>query len=136
MFPVNNLPMKKFLALIFVLYLSFNRAFCSVILPIQDVFDKKDISLKGCQLLDETITKLNNTTILIEVFCNDKLDYEYNWELANIYAYKISKCLIDKGYDQNKIRYIGYGSLDIEKPDEKNIIKISKQEIEDLKQPD
>ena len=136
MFPVNNLPMRKFLALIFVLYLSFNRAFCSVILPIQDVFDKKDISLKGCQLLDETITKLNNTTILIEVFCNDKLDYEYNWELANIYAYKISKCLIDKGYDQNKIRYIGYGSLDIEKPDEKNIIKISKQEIEDLKQPD
>ena len=128
--------MRKFLALIFVLYLSFNRAFCSVILPIQDVFDKKDISLKGCQLLDETITKLNNTTILIEVFCNDKLDYEYNWELANIYAYKISKCLIDKGYDQNKIRYIGYGSLDIEKPDEKNIIKISKQEIEDLKQPD
>lgn len=128
--------MRKFLALIFVLYLSFNRAFCSVILPIQDVFDKKDISLKGCQLLDETITKLNNTTILIEVFCNDKLDYEYNWELANIYAYKISKCLIDKGYDQNKIRYIGYGSLDIEKPNEKNIIKISKQEIEDLKQPD
>lgn len=136
MFPVNNLPMRKFLALIFVLYLSFNRAFCSVILPIQDVFEGKCISYNGCQKLDEIIDKFSNNTILIEVFCTTKLNYDYNWELANIYAYKISKCLIDKGYDQNKIRYIGYGSLDIEKPDEKNIIKISKQEIEDLKQPD
>ncbi len=127
--------MRKFLALILVLYCSLSCAFGSVILPIKDVFDGKDISLQGCKILDEIIPKLDNNTILIEVFCNNKLDYDYNWEIANIYAYKISKCLIEKGYNQHKIRHIGYGTLDMEDPEHKNIIKISIQEIEDLKFP-
>ena len=128
--------MRKFLVLIFVLYLSFNSAFSSMILPINEVFDGKCISENGCNKLDEIIDKFDSNTILIEVYCTTKLDYDYTWELANIYAYKISKCLIEKGYKPNKIRYIGFGSLDIEKPQERNVIKISKQEIEDLKQPD
>lgn len=128
--------MRKIFALIFGIYLSFSCAFCSVILPINEVFEGKCISENGSRKLDKIIDKFDNNTILIEVYCNTKLDYDYTWELANIYAYKVTKCLIDKGYNQNKIRYIGYGSLDIEKPQERNIIKISKQEIEDLRQFD
>lgn len=129
--------MKKFLTILSIfLFCGFNASYGAMILPIKEIFDGKCISENGCQKLDEIIDKFDNGTILIEVYCTTKLDYDYTWELANIYAYRVTKCLIEKGYDQNKIRYIGYGSLDIEKPNEKNVIKISKQEIEDLKQPD
>lgn len=124
--------MKKFLTTILIFFCSLQTSFGAVILPINDIFDGKCISNKGCQKLDEIINKFENNTILIEVFCQNKMDYDFTWELANIYAYKITKCLIEKGYDQNKIRYIGYGMLNIEEPDEKNIIKISIQEIEPL----
>lgn len=129
--------MKNLLATLLIFSFGiFHTSYGAMILPIKDVFSGKCISENGCRKLDEIIDKFDNDTILIEVYCTTKLDYDYTWELANIYAYKVTKCLIEKGYDQNKIRYIGFGSLDIEKPDNKNIIKISKQEIEDLKRPD
>ena len=126
--------MKNYLIMLIFLIEVAQIAYGDIMYPISDVFNGKDISDTGCQKLDDVINKFNNNTILIEVFCNNKLDYDYTWELANIYAYKITKCLIDKGYNQNKIRYIGYGNLNIEEPDRKNVIKISIQEIESLTQ--
>lgn len=124
--------MRKILLTILIFLCGFQASFSNMIIPINDIFDGKNISSNGCLKLDEIVEKFDDNTILIEVFCNYKLEYDYTWEIANIYAYQITKCLIEKGYDQNKIRYIGYGTLDIEEPDKKNVIKISIQEIEPL----
>lgn len=103
-----------------------------IVLPLEKVFDGICISNSGCEIISNLASNLNNTPILIEVFCNKKLDYDYTWETANIYAYRFSKCLIDYGYNQNKIRYIGYGNLDFEGLEFENVIKISIQKIEPL----
>ncbi len=124
--------MRKILITILIFLCGLQASLGSMVISINDIFDGENISANGCQKLDEIIEKFNDNTILIEVFCNYKLGYDYTWEVANIYAYKITKCLIEKGYNQNKIRYIGYGNLNIEEPDKKNVIKISIQEIEPL----
>lgn len=136
--------MKYFLHLYFLLNLFFTTAEAkytitthndvlgttSVIIPIEDVFEGKCISQNGCLILDEIITKIENKSILIEVFCSNNLHYNYSWEVGNMYGYKISKCLIHKGLNPLKIRYVGYGELGEEKKE--NIIKISIQEPETM----
>lgn len=130
--------MKKLVLIIFIICItSFQVGSCNslekgVVLPIDRVFEGVCISNSGCEIISKLTTNLNNAPILIEVFCNKKLDYDYTWETANIYAYRFTKCLIDYGYNQNKIRYIGYGNLDFESLELENVIKISIQKIEPL----
>lgn len=104
----------------------------SVLIPIEDIFEGKCISRNGCMILDEIVLKIKDKSILIEVFCSNSLHYDYSWETGNMYAYKISKCLIDKGINPHKIRHIGYGELGLDEQKEKNIIKISIQEPETM----
>ena len=104
----------------------------SVIIPVEDVFEGKCISHNGHIILDEIVLKIEDKSLLIEVFCSNLLHYDYSWETGNMYAYKISKYLIDKGINPHKIRYIGYGEIGINEQTEKNVIKISIQEPETM----
>ncbi len=130
--------MKNLVSIVLILYIAlFQAEDCfsvekDVVLPIDRVFEGVCISNSGCKILSELTSNLNNAPILIEVFCDEKLNYDYTWEIANIYAYKFSKCLIDFGYNQNRIRYIGYGNLGFESSKLQNVIKISIQKIEPL----
>ena len=120
--------MKKLLVILFFICSMFYPTYSAVILPIDTIFEGQCITENGYKKIDEIFSKLNNSPITIEVFCSKSNNYNYSWENANIYAYKISKYLIEKGYEPNKIRYIGYGSFCSEDLRKQNIVRIQKQE--------
>ena len=85
---------------------SFNGRVITVL--IDDLFKDECLTDKGKQILFNINDIIGNNDVFIECAVIKKLNYNSNWEAANIYAYKTVKFLIQCcGIKPEKITYIG-----------------------------
>jgi len=83
-----------------------------VIIKLDDLFSGECLSAEGKEILFELKNKIREDKVFIECYTNRKGGYCAEWELADIYAYKIARFLIlCCKIKAEKINYIGYGNI-------------------------